>query len=211
MKILKYIPKVVFVLAVLVASSCKESLTEINENPNGVDPNTANPNLLMPTVMSGVGTQYLKLGYGRIAGVVHGQRHHGVRLRRIELRQRRDAARHLHTLRLRHVGVGMRHARQHAGETGQVARRARLEVGEALRDQVQPGERRASAAAPSAARHLAHSRPPEPPTWHGRPHAATGEDPGGATRVEKSAGQRPRANWSEVQGLCSPPSARLRR
>jgi hypothetical protein len=70
MKIFKYIPKIVFVLAVLVASSCKESLTEINENPNGVDPNTANPNLLMPTVMSGVGTQYLKLGYGRIAGVV---------------------------------------------------------------------------------------------------------------------------------------------
>lgn len=70
MKIFKYIPKVVFILAVLVASSCKESLTEINENPNGVDPNTANPNLLMPTVMTGVGTQYLKLGYGRIAGVV---------------------------------------------------------------------------------------------------------------------------------------------
>ena len=70
MKIFKYIPKVVFVLAVLVASSCKENLTEINENPNGVDPNTANPNLLMPTVMTGVGTQYLKLGYGRIAGVV---------------------------------------------------------------------------------------------------------------------------------------------
>jgi hypothetical protein len=70
MKIFKYIPKVVFVLAVLVTSSCKESLTEINENPNGVDPNTANPNLLMPTVMTGVGTQYLKLGYGRIAGVV---------------------------------------------------------------------------------------------------------------------------------------------
>lgn len=70
MKILQYIPKVVFILAVLVASSCKESLTEINENPNGVDPNSANPNLLMPTVMTGVGTQYLKLGYGRIAGVV---------------------------------------------------------------------------------------------------------------------------------------------
>ena len=70
MKIFKYIPKIVFILAVLVASSCKESLTEINENPNGVDPNTANPNLLMPTVMTGVGTQYLKLGYGRIAGVV---------------------------------------------------------------------------------------------------------------------------------------------
>ncbi|SEJ58080.1 Starch-binding associating with outer membrane [Dyadobacter sp. SG02] len=70
MKIFKYIPKIIFVLVVLAVSSCNESLTEINENPNGVDPNTANPNLLLPTVMTGVGTQYLRLGYGRIAGVV---------------------------------------------------------------------------------------------------------------------------------------------
>ncbi|ACT91880.1 SusD/RagB family nutrient-binding outer membrane lipoprotein [Dyadobacter fermentans] len=70
MKILKHIPKIVFVFAVLIASSCKDNLTEINENPNGVDPNSANPNLLLPTVMTGVGNQYLKLGYGRIAGVI---------------------------------------------------------------------------------------------------------------------------------------------
>lgn len=70
MKILKYIPKIVFILAILAVTSCKENLTEINENPNGVDPNSANPNLLMPTVMSGVGNQYLRLGYGRIAGVI---------------------------------------------------------------------------------------------------------------------------------------------
>lgn len=70
MKILKHIPKLVFMLALLVVSSCKEDLTEINENPNGVDPNSANPNLIMPTVMTGVANQYVRLGYGRIAGVV---------------------------------------------------------------------------------------------------------------------------------------------
>ena len=70
MKILKHIPKLVFMLALLVVSSCKEDLTEINENPNGVDPNSANPNLIMPTVMTGVANQYVRLGYGKIAGVV---------------------------------------------------------------------------------------------------------------------------------------------
>ncbi|WP_215234360.1 SusD/RagB family nutrient-binding outer membrane lipoprotein [Dyadobacter linearis] len=70
MKILKYIPKIAFVFMLLAVSSCDDSLTEINENPNGVDPNSANPNLVMPTVMSGVANRYVKLGYGRIAGVV---------------------------------------------------------------------------------------------------------------------------------------------
>src|SRR5215217_2041710 len=70
MKILKHIPKLVFMLALLAVSSCKEDLTEINENPNGVDPNSANPNLIMPTVMTGVANQYVRLGYGKIAGVV---------------------------------------------------------------------------------------------------------------------------------------------
>ncbi len=70
MKILKFIPKLVFMIALLAVTSCKENLTEINENPNGVNPGNANPNLLMPTVMSGVAKQYVGLGYGRIAGVI---------------------------------------------------------------------------------------------------------------------------------------------
>ncbi|KQS24843.1 SusD/RagB family nutrient-binding outer membrane lipoprotein [Dyadobacter sp. Leaf189] len=70
MKIFKYIPQIAFIMMLLAVTSCNESLTEINENPNGVDPNSANPNLLMPTVMTGVANQYLGLGFGRIAGVV---------------------------------------------------------------------------------------------------------------------------------------------
>uniref|UniRef100_UPI003F6EC88F SusD/RagB family nutrient-binding outer membrane lipoprotein n=1 Tax=Dyadobacter sp. TaxID=1914288 RepID=UPI003F6EC88F len=70
MKIFKYIPQIAFILMLLAVTSCNESLTEINKNPNGVDPNSANPNLLMPTVMAGVANQYLGLGFGRIAGVV---------------------------------------------------------------------------------------------------------------------------------------------
>ncbi|RCR67757.1 SusD/RagB family nutrient-binding outer membrane lipoprotein [Larkinella punicea] len=62
--------KAAFILAMFLFSSCEEQLTELNENPNVVDPATANPNMLMPTVTTGLATSYLGLGYGDIAGVV---------------------------------------------------------------------------------------------------------------------------------------------
>lgn len=49
--------------------SCKD-LTEINENPNGVAPETVNPNLIMPTVLTEAAKLYVNLGYQDIAGVV---------------------------------------------------------------------------------------------------------------------------------------------
>ncbi|WP_128545131.1 SusD/RagB family nutrient-binding outer membrane lipoprotein [Larkinella soli] len=71
MKRLSVFSKAVFALAILlVSSSCEDKLTELNENPNVVDPASANPNMLMPTVMTEVGKQYLNLGYGDVAGVV---------------------------------------------------------------------------------------------------------------------------------------------
>src|SRR6187551_3080570 len=49
--------------------SCKD-LTEVNENPNGVAPESVNPNLVMPTVLTEAAKLYVNLGYQDIAGVV---------------------------------------------------------------------------------------------------------------------------------------------
>ncbi|MGG7660831.1 SusD/RagB family nutrient-binding outer membrane lipoprotein [Dyadobacter sp. BHUBP1] len=49
--------------------SCKD-LTELNENPNGVAPETVNPNLVLPTVLTEAAKLYVNLGYQDIAGVV---------------------------------------------------------------------------------------------------------------------------------------------
>ena len=54
--------------AVLI-SSCK-NLTEMNVNPNGVDPTVASPNLLMATVITMTGSTVIGMGYGDIAGVM---------------------------------------------------------------------------------------------------------------------------------------------
>ncbi|MEZ4904980.1 MAG: SusD/RagB family nutrient-binding outer membrane lipoprotein [Spirosomataceae bacterium] len=77
MKMLKLISKSVLVLAVVVASSCDERLSEINQNPNGIDPASANPNLVMPEVMNSAARSYLELGYGDVAGVVQHIQHDG--------------------------------------------------------------------------------------------------------------------------------------
>ena len=61
---LKLISKSLLVLAVMVIASCSDKLSEINENPNGIDPATANPNLMMPEIMNSVGRANLELGYG---------------------------------------------------------------------------------------------------------------------------------------------------
>ena len=49
--------------------SC-EDLTELNENPNGVPPDNANPNLILSTVLTESAKTFVNLGYGEIAGVV---------------------------------------------------------------------------------------------------------------------------------------------
>ncbi|PHN05451.1 SusD/RagB family nutrient-binding outer membrane lipoprotein [Flavilitoribacter nigricans] len=57
-------------LILLTFSACEKELTELNQNPNGIDPATANPNMIMPIVLGGAAQNYLGLGYGNIAGVV---------------------------------------------------------------------------------------------------------------------------------------------
>ena len=69
MKMNKYIKIAVF--AVLTGSffSC-EDLTSVNTNPNGVQPDVVNPNLILPTVLTEMAKAYVNLGYQDIAGVV---------------------------------------------------------------------------------------------------------------------------------------------
>ncbi len=59
------------VLLVVLTSffSCKD-LTELNENPNGVQEDIVNPNLIMPTVLTESARDYLNLSYQTIAGVM---------------------------------------------------------------------------------------------------------------------------------------------
>ena len=57
-------------LALLITISACEDLTEINVNENGVSQSTANPNLMMPTVLTGVANAYLDLGIMDIAGAM---------------------------------------------------------------------------------------------------------------------------------------------
>ncbi len=68
---MKNITKKSIVFLVLFTSffSCKD-LTELNENPNGVQSDQVNPNLIMPTVLTEAAKLYVNLGYQDIAGVV---------------------------------------------------------------------------------------------------------------------------------------------
>ena len=60
----------VIILGFCIVAACDEKLTEMNINPNGIDPATANPNLLMPTVLAPAAQMYLELGFGDMAGTV---------------------------------------------------------------------------------------------------------------------------------------------
>jgi hypothetical protein len=58
------------VVGIALAMSCKKSLIKLNENPNGADPQTTNPDLVLSTVLTKTGQLYVGLGYGDIAGVM---------------------------------------------------------------------------------------------------------------------------------------------
>lgn len=60
---------ILLTLVLVFFVSCKD-LDELNINPNGVDPATADLNLLMPTFITGIGQQVVSLGVGDIAGVM---------------------------------------------------------------------------------------------------------------------------------------------
>lgn len=54
----------------LAFSSCKEDLMEMNIDPNGVNPTTANPGLVLSSVLTETGKTFVELGYQDIAGVM---------------------------------------------------------------------------------------------------------------------------------------------
>lgn len=73
-----FLKKSVFVLLLAVAAtSCDEQLTELNENPNGVDPATANPNMTIPTILTNTALSYQNLNYGDLGGVAQYTQHDG--------------------------------------------------------------------------------------------------------------------------------------
>ncbi len=57
------------VLLSVLLVSCHD-LTELNVNPNGVNPGTANPNLVLSTVLTETGRSFVNLGYQDLAGVM---------------------------------------------------------------------------------------------------------------------------------------------
>ncbi|MCG6188063.1 SusD/RagB family nutrient-binding outer membrane lipoprotein [Maribellus maritimus] len=63
---------IVFTLVV----SCKD-LDDLNINPNGVDPENADLNLLLPTIITGIGQTVVNLGFGDIAGVMQHTQYDG--------------------------------------------------------------------------------------------------------------------------------------
>src|SRR5665213_3400845 len=53
-----------------VFSSCKKNLEKLNQNPNGADPSTTNPNLVLSTVLTTAGQECVTLGFGDVAGIM---------------------------------------------------------------------------------------------------------------------------------------------
>lgn len=70
MKLFKNIYKTGIAFGLLTTLSCTDKLIEMNENPNGSDPNNANPNMVLSTVLTEVGRAVVNLGYQDIAGVM---------------------------------------------------------------------------------------------------------------------------------------------
>ncbi|HDZ06737.1 hypothetical protein LCGC14_0292700 [marine sediment metagenome] len=59
----------IVVLGLLVLVSC-HGLEELNENPDKIGSDNVDPNLLVPTVINGVGKTVVSLGFGDLAGVM---------------------------------------------------------------------------------------------------------------------------------------------
>ncbi|HEX5026398.1 MAG TPA: SusD/RagB family nutrient-binding outer membrane lipoprotein [Agriterribacter sp.] len=68
MKKIKYIGFVAFFSVSIL--SCTKELVKMNENPNGADPSSTNPNLVLSTVLTEAGKSFVNLGYQDIAGVM---------------------------------------------------------------------------------------------------------------------------------------------
>src|SRR5690606_10705118 len=70
MKKIKNIYKVGMVCGLITTLSCTDQLIEMNKNPNGSDPSTANPNMVLSTVLTETGRNTVNLGYQDMAGLM---------------------------------------------------------------------------------------------------------------------------------------------
>ncbi|MCK0189611.1 SusD/RagB family nutrient-binding outer membrane lipoprotein [Arenibacter sp. F20364] len=68
MKLIQNIAIRFLLVPLLLVVSCDNDLAEINENPNGIEPSMADPNLLMSTVMTGLATSTTSRGYANDTG-----------------------------------------------------------------------------------------------------------------------------------------------
>ena len=57
-------------LSALLLTSCGEKLSELNINPNGVDPSNANVNILLPGILSKISGYYAEIDHTVTSGVV---------------------------------------------------------------------------------------------------------------------------------------------
>ena len=57
-------------VSIIAGISCQKHLIKLNENPNGADPASANPNLVLSTVLTESAKTFVNLGYLDIAGVM---------------------------------------------------------------------------------------------------------------------------------------------
>ena len=72
MKLMKLIYKIFLILAVVSFASCDDKLTELNVNPNGVDPAIVNPNLMVTSIITSTLTRHNSSNYqGGVAGVMN--------------------------------------------------------------------------------------------------------------------------------------------
>lgn len=58
------------VTGIFLFASCEEKLTDANVNPFGIDPDSANPNLLMTSVLAPAAQSYVDWGFNDLAGAV---------------------------------------------------------------------------------------------------------------------------------------------
>lgn len=66
----KYISLVLMALMIGGLVSCTKELVKMNENPNGADPNTTNPNMVLSTVLTESARSFVNLGYQDMAGTM---------------------------------------------------------------------------------------------------------------------------------------------
>lgn len=70
MKMIKSFYKIGMVCGLLTTLSCTDQLIEMNKNPNGSDPSTANPNMVLSTVLTETGRLIVNMGYQDMAGLM---------------------------------------------------------------------------------------------------------------------------------------------